>query len=94
MKVWLALILSITIVACATNPSRDRASPGSIPVAKPGVAGNDMTGNSEWIVKSPHGYVINGPKASFGGFVGDCAGDENFLYYWECQAESAGDNYC
>ena len=93
MKIWLALILSITIVACATNPSLDRAPSGSKPSEKPGETQNDMTGDSELIVKSPHGYVINGPKAKFGGFVGDCASDENFPFYWECQAENAGNDF-
>ena len=48
---------------------------------------------SKQLVKSPHGYVINGPKAIFGGFIGDCASDENFPYYWECQAENGGESF-
>jgi hypothetical protein len=43
--------------------------------------------------KSPHGYVIGGDPARFGGFVGDCSSDENFSNYWKCQSENAGNNF-
>jgi len=51
------------------------------------------TSDSEKIVKSPHGYVIDGPKERFAGFVGDCASDENFPFYWQCQAENSGNDF-
>jgi hypothetical protein len=28
--------------------------------------------------------------SDFGGFVGSCASEENFPYYWECMSENAG----
>ena len=43
--------------------------------------------------ESPHGYVVGGDPARFGGFVGDCASDENFPFYWKCQAENAGNDF-
>lgn len=43
--------------------------------------------------KSPHGYVIGGDPARFGGFVGDCTSDENFPNFWQCQSENAGNDY-
>jgi hypothetical protein len=46
--------------------------------------------SSGQLVKSPHGYVIDGPKGRFGGFLGDCSSDENFQHYWMCQDENAG----
>jgi hypothetical protein len=45
-------------------------------------------------MKSPHGYIISkGYRPDkYGGFIGNCASDENFPYYWDCQSENAGDN--
>ena len=93
MKVWLEIILSITMVACATNPSVDSTPSASNPPEVSNYSDKKIYGDSEKLVKSPHGYVINGPKASFGGFIGDCASDENFPLYWECQAENGGDSF-
>ena len=90
VKVWLALILSFTTVACATNPSMDRTPPGSSQLQVSGDSDQNNAGNSEKLVKSPHGYVINGPASRFGGFIGDCSSDENFKDYWECQSENGG----
>ena len=93
MKIWLALILSTILVACATNPSSVKTTSESNP---PGISKNsdkEIPSYSKQLVKSPHGYVINGPKATFGGFIGDCASDENFPYYWECQAENGGEGF-
>jgi hypothetical protein len=93
MRVWLALILSVTMVGCATNPSIDRAASGSQPTDFSNKFEKKAAGDSVRIVKSPHGYVIDGPPKSFGGFVGDCASDENFPYYWQCQSENAGHGF-
>ena len=93
VKVWLALILSFTTVACATNPSMDRTPPGSSPPEVSSDSDKKNAGDSEKLVKSPHGYVINGSKSRFGGFIGDCSSDENFKDYWECQAENGGDSF-
>ena len=43
--------------------------------------------------KSPHGYVIGGDPARFGGFIGDCFSDENFSNFWECQSENSGNDF-
>ena len=92
MHHWLALTLSILLISCTSDNRLLTAPLEMIPAA--GSIGSEKiaTVNQEQIVKSPQGYVINGPKDRFGGFIGDCSRDENFPYYWECQAESAGDN--
>jgi hypothetical protein len=92
MKIWLAILLSITMVACATDPSVDSTPSGSNPPDVSNQSDIEIAVDSEKLVKSPHGYIINGPKEIFGGFIGDCATDENFQYYWECQAENGGDS--
>mgnify|MGYP001819333594 FL=1 len=45
--------------------------------------------SSGQLIKSLHGYVINGPSGRFGGFLGDCSSDENFQHYWMCLDENA-----
>jgi hypothetical protein len=92
IKICLSLILSITMTACATNPSLDSTPSGSNSLETSNDSEEIIAGDSEKLVKSPHGYIINGPKARFGGFIGDCASDENFSLYWECQAENGGDS--
>jgi hypothetical protein len=87
MKLFLALILSISVIAFAANPSLDRSSSEANHAECANYSDKEIAGNSTKLVKSPNGYVINGPKARFGGFIGNCSSDENFPYYWECQAE-------
>jgi hypothetical protein len=93
MYPWPAFTLFILLVACTSDNHLLTEPLKMIPAA--GSIGSEKiaTVNQEQIVKSPQGYVINGPKDRFGGFIGDCSSDENFPYYWECQAESAGDNF-
>ncbi len=43
--------------------------------------------------KNSHGYVVGGDPERFGGFIGNCASDENFLNYWQCQSENAGNDF-
>ena len=93
MKVWLAFMVSLTIVACATSPPLETVPSESNPVENSNPSVKKTAGGSEKLVKSPHGYVINGSTERFGGFIGDCASDENFPLYWECQEEIGGDSF-
>lgn len=93
MRFWPAFILLITLASCTTEPSMDRRPSGSMSMEKPHDLKKDPNRAKEQIVKSPHGYVISGPKARFGGFIGDCSSDENFPYYWQCQAENEGNDF-
>ena len=86
MKYWLTLMVIISLVACASHQAAN--SPSSNPAAIQNSKKVDKS--SGQLVKSPNGYVINGPNGRFGGFVGDCSSDENFQHYWVCQAENAG----
>ena len=45
------------------------------------------------VEKSPQGYVVGGDPGRFGGFIGDCTDDENFIYFWKCQSENAGNDF-
>jgi hypothetical protein len=93
MRVWLSFILSIIILSCATNPSGDRSPSAPNPAESSYASDKKTAGGSTKLVKSPHGYVINGSKERFGGFIGDCSSDENFPLYWECQAENGGESF-
>ena len=90
MKYWLILMIMIGLAACATQKATN--SPSSDPAAKEDSKATDKFSDpsSGQLVKSPNGYVVEGPKGRFGGFVGDCSSDENFQYYWKCAAENAG----
>ena len=90
MKYWLTLMVIISLVACASHQAAN--SPSSNPAAIQNSKKVDKSAgqSSGQLVKSPNGYVINGPNGRFGGFEGDCSSDENFQHYWVCQAENAG----
>ncbi|MGD8344148.1 MAG: hypothetical protein PVI38_18495 [Desulfobacterales bacterium] len=92
MRAPMVFIAMIILFGCAaTSPSGDaqtvpnsahqtapQAEPKSSDTAKP--------------VKSPHGYIIDKgyERGRFGGFVGDCADDKNWPYFWKCQSENSG----
>ena len=45
--------------------------------------------------KTPQGYIsseVYRPD-KYGGFIGDCASDENFPFYWDCMSENAGNDF-
>ena len=93
MKVCLTYLLSIIILACTTNPSVNLSPSATNPAESSNTTDKKTAGDSTKLVKSPHGYVINGSTERFGGFIGDCASDENFPLYWECQAENGGESF-
>ena len=90
MKYWLTLMLMISLVACTSHQAT--TSPSSDPAAMQDMKKVDKLNgpSTRQLVKSPHGYVVKGPKGRFGGFEGDCSSDENFQHYWMCAAENAG----
>ena len=90
---WMAITLTFLLVAC-TSDNRILTQPLEMLPASESIGSDKIaTVKQGRYFKSPQGLVVNGPKSIFGGFIGDCASDENFPYYWDCQAESAGDNY-
>ncbi len=46
-------------------------------------------------IKSPHGYIITKDYelGRFGGFIGNCADDKNWPYYWQCLSENSGNGF-
>lgn len=93
MNYWLAAILLMFFYSCAPDTNILTSAPEMRPADTARSPLNDAAAYPGQIVKSPQGYVLNGPKDRFGSFRGDCASEENFPYYWECQAENAGDNF-
>lgn len=90
MKYWLTLMVMISLVACAAHPNKTDLSSNSAAVVDSRKVDKLTDQSTGQLVKSPHGYVIDGPRGRFGGFLGDCSGDENFQHYWMCQDENAG----
>ena len=85
-------MVMILLVACTAQPKKTDLTSSS---AAMGNSKNmdkftDKSSGELITIKSPHGYVIDGPKGRFGGFLGDCSSEENFQHYWMCQDENAG----
>ena len=80
----------ISLVACAAHPTTTALSSNSAAMGNSQKIDKFTDKSTGQLVKSPHGYVIDGPRARFGGFLGDCSSDENFQHYWMCQDENAG----
>ncbi len=95
MKCLLALIVTINLMACAANLSPDVAQtePGS--AQKTAAENKSDTADSAKPIKSPHGYIISKDHepGKFGGFIGDCADDKNWPYYWQCMSENSGNGF-
>jgi hypothetical protein len=90
MKCWLTLMAMISLVACSAHPTTTALSSNSAAVVDSKKVDKFTDKSTGQLVKSPHGYVIDGPKKRFGGFWGDCSSDKNFKHYWMCQDENAG----
>jgi len=90
MKYWLSLMVMISLVACAAHPTATALSSNSAAMGNSKKMNKIPNKSSDQLIKSPHGYVVDGPKGRFGGFLGDCSSEENFQYYWMCQDENAG----
>ena len=83
-------MVMISLVACAAHPTTSALSSNSAAMGNSKKVDKFADKSSIQLIKSPHGYVIDGPRERFGGFLGDCSSDENFQHYWKCQAENAG----
>ena len=90
MKYWLTLMVMISLIACAAHPTTTALSSNSAAAVDSKKVDKFADKSTGQLVKSPHGYVIDGPKGRFGGFLGDCSSDKNFQHYWRCQDENAG----
>ena len=80
----------ISLVACTAHPTTTALSSNSAAVVDSKKVDKFIDKYAGQLVKSPNGYVIDGPRGRFGGFLGDCSSDENFQHYWMCQDENAG----
>ena len=83
-------MVMILLVACAAQPDKTALTSNSAAIENTQNMDKIPEKSSGQLIKSPHGYVIDGPNGRFGGFLGDCSSDENFQHYWMCQDENAG----
>jgi hypothetical protein len=76
----------INLMACAVNLSSDVAQTEPDSVRKSGAV------DAAKPIKSVHGYIITKDyePGRFGGFIGNCADDKNWPYYWQCMSENSG----
>jgi hypothetical protein len=70
MKYWLTLMVIASLVSCASYQAMNSPSSAPAVMEKFKKVDNAAVQSSGRLVKSPHAYVIKGPKGSFGGFVG------------------------
>jgi hypothetical protein len=93
MKAHLVLLIMIGLLGCAGAMPVDHMNSESDIENQSDSSKEPDVPQSAGPVKSPHGYIITKDyePGRFGGFIGDCADDQNWPYYWECQSENAGD---
>ena len=87
---WLSVLI-MGLLACAGT---DRAEEDQVtpPPTETNKSRSVSTPAVDSPPKTPQGYIrsdVYQPE-KYGGFIGDCASDENFPYYWECMSENAG----
>ena len=83
------------LLACTANlPSEDSQTEPELTQTE---AGQNKSNAPEPVkpLKSPQGYIIDKDyePGRFGGFIGDCADDKNWPYYWECMSENSGNGF-
>lgn len=95
MKYLMALILIINLWACVANLPSEVAQTKPDSTEKVADQNNSAAPDPAKPIKSPHGYIITKDYESgrFGGFIGDCADDKNWPYYWECMSENSGNGF-
>jgi hypothetical protein len=93
MKAPVVFMVCLCLLGCAGTLPSDNGHTGSETTNQADGKKEPAVSQSSGPVKSPHGYIITKDyePGRFGGFVGDCADDQNWPFYWECQSENAGD---
>ena len=95
MKYVWVFVFAFSLLACAgintpdanhTFPDTSTESPANL---------SEAPRKPDLPKKSPQGYIIPGTYRpdKYGGFIGSCASDENFPFYWDCQSENAGNTF-
>ena len=95
MKYFIAIIAICILTACAAS------RPSDVTQNESGTPGRTADGNMAAPqvpvkpLKSPHGYIITKDyePGRFGGFIGNCADDQNWPYYWQCLSENSGNGF-
>ena len=92
MRAVIALIVMINLLACAAHLPSDGSQTGPDTAKKAAPQNQSEASGSETPLKSPHGYIITKDYelGRFGGFIGDCADDQNWPYFWQCLSENSG----
>ena len=92
--VWLPVLI-MGLLACAGTDTADKKDHVTPPPVETNENQSAITPVVDLPPKTPQGYIrsdVYQPE-KYGGFIGDCASDENFPYYWECMSENAGNGF-
>jgi hypothetical protein len=95
MKYVWAFVFTFSLLACAgVNTSEvNNTSPNTSTESTANLSDTPRTPDPP--KKTPQGYIsseVYQPE-KYGGFIGDCASDENFSFYWDCMSENSGNNF-
>ena len=92
MRMLVVLIAMIQFFGCSGGLSPGVSQTGSRTAEKSAAVKPSDAPAPARPIKSPHGYIIDKDyePGRFGGFVGDCADDKNWPYFWQCMSENAG----
>ena len=89
------LALTMGLMACAgthTTDEKNHLTPEPIETNEDQSVSTPVVDSPP---KTPQGYIrsdVYQPER-YGGFIGDCAREENFSHYWECMSENAGNGF-
>jgi hypothetical protein len=89
--VWI-FVFTFILLACAGINTSEVNNTSPITSTESTTNSSDTPRTPDPPKKSPHGYIISEDYRpdKYGGFIGDCASDENFPFYWDCLSENSG----
>ena len=92
MRRLVVFIMIFHLFACAAKRPSDVSQPGHGNAKETAQRPEPAAPDTSKPIKSPHGYIITKDyePGRFGGFIGDCADDLNWPYYWQCMSENSG----
>ncbi len=95
MKYVWVIVFTFSLLACTGINTPYVNNTSSNTSTEPPVNLSDTPRTPDPPKKTPQGYIISKDyqPEKYGGFIGDCASDENFPFYWDCMSENSGNDF-
>jgi hypothetical protein len=92
--VWI-FVFTFSLLACAVINTPELNNTSSNTSTEPTANLSDTPRTPDPPQKTPQGYISSEvyQPDKYGGFIGDCASDENFPFYWDCMSENSGNDF-